>query len=156
MGVGTLPSDITPHASIILSAPELSAPNEYIGYFGTGTFIQTKTYYWDPGTNTVSGNLFLGYNSGSNGTYELDGSNQLSSSFEYVGYNGTGTLSQGGGTNTIANGLCLAFYSGSNGTYNFNGGTLVLSSLAAGSGTAAFNFGGGTLGPMPTSPPPCP
>jgi len=31
------------------------------------------------------------------------------------------------------------------GTYNLNGGTLILNGLAKGGGTAAFNFGGGTL-----------
>ena len=32
-----------------------------------------------------------------------------------------------------------------NGTYNLNGGVLMLKSVAKGSGTAAFNFGGGTI-----------
>ena len=61
-----------------------------------------------------------------------------------MGYYGTGTFNQSGGTNT-PNALYLAYYSGSNGTYNLNGGTLIVKSLASGSGTASFNLGGGTL-----------
>ena len=44
-------------------------------------------------------------------------------------------------------GLFLAVSAGASGTYNLNGGLLVLSSsgLTQGAGSAAFNFGGGTL-----------
>ena len=34
---------------------------------------------------------------------------------------------------------------GVSGTYTLNGGTLIVSAMSGGSGTAAFNFGGGTL-----------
>jgi autotransporter-associated beta strand protein len=61
-----------------------------------------------------------------------------------VGVAGTGIFTQSGGTNTT-NALTIASYAGSNGTYNLNGGTLTTKSLSSGSGTAAFNFGGGTL-----------
>ena len=43
------------------------------------------------------------------------------------------------------NSLYLAYDSTSSGVYNLNGGKLILKSLVAGSGTAAFNFGGGTM-----------
>ncbi len=42
--------------------------------------------------------------------------------------------------------MILGQEDGSAGTYNLNGGLLSLSSLTQGSGTATFNFGGGTLG----------
>ena len=44
--------------------------------------------------------------------------------------------------------LVLAQFAGSSGTYNLNGGLLTLPSggMIVGSGTASFNFGGGTLG----------
>ena len=45
----------------------------------------------------------------------------------------------------VTGSLILGQNTGSKGTYNLNGGTLILKSLSKGSGTAAFNFGGGTL-----------
>ena len=45
----------------------LASPNQYIGYSATGSFTQSG------GTNSLSNNLFLGYNAGSNGTYSLSG-----------------------------------------------------------------------------------
>ena len=46
-------------------------------------------------------NLYLGYNAGDSGTYNLSGVAQLSASNEYVGYSGTGNFTQSGGTNGI-------------------------------------------------------
>jgi autotransporter-associated beta strand protein len=63
----------------------------------------------------------------------------------YIGDSGTGMFTQSGGTNTISSYLSLGSDSSSSGIYYLNGGTLILKSLGQGSGTAAFNFGGGTL-----------
>jgi autotransporter-associated beta strand protein len=117
----------------------LSAENQYVGTFGTGTFTQSG------GINSISTHLYLGYDSGSSGTYELSDDGQLSAENQYVGYFGTGTFTQSGGINSISTYLYLGYNSGSSGTYNLNGGTLILRSLRTGSGTASFNFGGGTL-----------
>jgi autotransporter-associated beta strand protein len=111
---------------------------ELIGYSGTGTIAQIG------GTNSSS-YLFLGVNSKSSGIYNLSGAGQLSAVTEFVGYYGTGTFTQNSGTNTISSYLSLACDSGSIGTYKLNGGTLILKSLGKGSGTAEFDFGGGTL-----------
>ena len=76
-----------------------------------------------------------------------------------MGYSGNGTFLQTGGTNNIAavyDCLYLGYNAGSSGTYNLNGGTLILWALSKGSGTAVFNFGGGTLHLAARSPPPCP
>ncbi len=163
--------------------------DERVGYYGTGTFTQSG------GTNTMCKNLTLGHKSGSSGTYILSGGSlhsyncqhigpagtgdftqsggtntieyKLYLAFDpsgigyytlsdgwlsikaglYVGYSGTGTFTQSGGTNVLRpdKPLNLGYWSGSSGTYNLNGGTLILSSISSGSGTAAFNFGGGTL-----------
>ncbi len=119
-----------------------SGANEVVAYRGTATFTQSG------GTNTISGGrsdeLDVGYQSGSSGTYALSGSGVLTAATEYAGYSGSGTFTQTGGTNN-AGALGIAYGPGSSGTYNFNGGLLTLSSLSKGSGTAAFNFGGGTL-----------
>ncbi len=117
----------------------LQAPAERIGFFGEGVFEQSG------GTNIVNGNVWLGYYYGSSGSYDLSGSGSLSAFYEYVGYGGTGRFTQSGGTNVARTALCLALASGSDGTYNLNGGVLSVAGLSQGNGTAAFNFGGGTL-----------
>jgi hypothetical protein len=60
----------------------LAADNEYVGYQGRGTYIQTA------GTNNVTNNLSLGENPGSSGTYELSGTGQLQAQNLYVGNSG--------------------------------------------------------------------
>ena len=76
----------------------LSAPNEYLGYSGSGSFTQSG------GTNSVpaGGSLALGSGTGSSGTYNLSGSGQLSASYESIGYSGTGNFIQTGGTHTVS------------------------------------------------------
>jgi autotransporter-associated beta strand protein len=106
------------------------------GYSGTGTVTQTG------GTVSASTATVIGYNSGSAGTLNINGGT-LTTPYIYSGYNGAGTVTQTGGTVTLSGALNLA-YAGQ-GTYNLNGGTLILKSLTKGSGTAEFNFGGGTL-----------
>ena len=46
--------------------------SQFIGNGGMGAFTQSG------GLNSIAGNLYLGYNSGSSGTYSLSGSGQLS------------------------------------------------------------------------------
>ena len=124
---------------------EVTFNYEEVGYYGTGTFTQSG------GTNTVKkrvsylkdGVLYIGAASGANGTYNLTGGS-LSAAIEYVGNSGTGIFNQSGGTHTVSS-LYLGYLGGSSGTYSFDGGTLILSSLSGGDGTAAFNFGGGTV-----------
>ena len=91
----------------------LSAPVEYVGYSGTGTFTQSG------GTNSIGNDLYLGANAGSSGTYILSGSGLLSAAGEYVGAPGTASFLQSGGTNTTS---LLAI--GSSGSYLLAGGLL--------------------------------
>jgi autotransporter-associated beta strand protein len=80
----------------------------------------------------------------------------LSAGYEYIGFIGAGNFTQSGGTNNIPTALYLGYTSSASGTYNLNGGTLILPALSDGPGTAAFNFGGGTLqasGPFSTAMP---
>jgi autotransporter-associated beta strand protein len=117
---------------------------EYIGDGGLGLFTHSG------GTNTIK-YLYVGHASTGSGYYALSDTGYLSATEEYVGgaysndpFVGTGTFDQWGGINT-AGSLTLARGSGTSGTYNFTGGTLATISLSGGFGTAAFNFGGGTL-----------
>jgi len=95
-----------------LSGGHVSASRLVIGYSGTGVFSQSG------GLNTVKyypGNpyyLFLGYNSGSSGTYNLGGSGQLTARREYIGYNAfaTALFQQTGGHNATSY-LCIVLLS---------------------------------------------
>ena len=122
----------------------LSVPSEYIGTYGTGSFTQSG------GTQSVSGDLFVGGAAGASGsgTYSLSGSGLLSVPSEYIGEFGSGSFTQSGGTHTVVSQIVLAYAGTCSGTYNLNGGLLVLpsSGITSGAGTAALNFGGGTLG----------
>ena len=99
---------------------------------GTAIVNQTGAY--------VDG-LFLGDSNGS-GTVQLTGANVYFSP-AYVGWNGTGTITQSAGAASIPF-LDLSANNGVQGTYNLNGGTLSVNELENGSG-AAFNFGGGVF-----------
>ena len=55
-----------------ISGGSLSVANQYVGNGGTGTFTQSG------GTNSINGFLYLGYNAGDKGTYNLSGNGQLS------------------------------------------------------------------------------
>jgi fibronectin-binding autotransporter adhesin len=112
-----------------------------VGDSGSGTLKITNG-------GRVSGSFGrIGYYGGSTGTVTVDGSGSMwtNSQSLFVGYSGTGTVTQTGGTNSVGNTLDFGYSSTGNGTYNLNGGVLALSALSGGSGTAAFNFGGGTL-----------
>jgi autotransporter-associated beta strand protein len=117
----------------------LLAGNAYLGEYGAATFTQSG------GTNAIAGFLLLASNSGGSCTYSLSGRGQLSASYEYVGDQGAGTFTQTGGTNNISQVFALGGFGGSSGTYNLNGGLLIIPYVGSSSGTAAFNFGGGTL-----------
>jgi autotransporter-associated beta strand protein len=123
---------------------QLNSLVEFIGCRGgIGIFNQSA------GTNTIiSGGyseLSIGKYPGSNGTYNLSGTGQLSAITGIsVGDAGTGTFNQSGGINTSID-IDLGGNSSSIGTYNFTGGILITKWIGKGGGNAAFNFGGGTL-----------
>jgi hypothetical protein len=99
------------------------ATPEYIGYMGTGSFTQSGG-----SSHTISGgkSLYLGYLTGSSGSYTLSNTGTLAvSGPQYVGYDGMGTFTQSGGSNgTGAQNLNVGFNAGSTGTYTLSGGTL--------------------------------
>ena len=114
--------------------------NVYLGIYGTGTLNHSA------GTLTITNQIWLGYASGSNGTYNLSGTGVLSAPTEIIGYSASavGTFNQNGGTNKTP-GLNLAPYSGSSGTYSLNGGTLQAGSVTGNGSGSVFDFNGGTL-----------
>ena len=115
----------------------LSADREYVGYYGTGTFIQTG------GTNEPN-DLNVGYYNTANGTYELGGGDLLTSQVS-VGYVGTGTFTHTDGNNTISGHLFLGENSGSGDyTLSGNGGLSASSEYVGNLGTGTFTQTGGT------------
>jgi hypothetical protein len=131
---------------VLSGTGSLTAGNELVGFGGTGIFNQTG------GTNSIpaSNNAALTIGCGSTGTYTLSGTGSLSCAVtEYVGFSGTGILTQTGGTNTISNPnyLDVGYIPGSTGTYSLSGtGSLsVKNGEAVGvMGTGYFNQTGGT------------
>jgi Dockerin type I domain len=130
---------------------------EYVGNSGNGTFTQTG------GANTVgttlsSTNLYVGYNTGSNGLFSLSGTGALQDyGIEVIGTAGSGTFIQTGGTNTVVSPTSAAFLSvasesGSTGLYSLGGtGSLQITNGEEdigvnGSGTFTQSGGTNTIG----------
>lgn len=148
-----------------------TASSLYVGYAGSGTVTQTGgtntvlgkfyvgcgmtgkgVYNLSGGTFVcnsvgVSDDSYIGYLPNSAGTVSVSGTTSTWSVANslYLGYGGTGAVTQTGGTNTVGGTLSLGTGSTGHGTYNLNDGVLGLRGLSGGSGTATFNFGGGTL-----------
>ena len=74
---------------------QLSAPTQYVGYSGTGTFTQSA------GTNTAYGNFYLGYNSAPAERTTSTARAHCPRLTQYVGYSGAGTFTQSAGTNSV-------------------------------------------------------
>ena len=120
--------------------------NVYVGLNGTGTFTQSG------GTLNVhsgQGQFDVGYNAGSNGTYNLQGGS-VNAGPMVVGLYGRGTVTHTSGTFNASDsgfgaGVFLGFAAGSSGTYNLRGGTLATSGVSGGSGQSTLDCHRGTL-----------
>jgi hypothetical protein len=130
--------------TLLQSQDSLASTTEYVGYDGTGTFTQTA------GTNTV-GDLYMGYLSTGNGTYNLSGTGSLVANNEVISRLGNGTFNQTGGTNT-ADYLAVAYCrdgadcSSNSGTYNMDAGNLSVVDMGVGVNygktIGSYNIGG--------------
>ncbi len=129
--------------TISLPSGRLSPPSLYVGNSNAGSFAQSG------GTVSPAGYLYVGYNTGAQGSYVFSGTGLLTATSEYIGYNGTGSFTQSGGTNVVAigSGLSVGYDAGGSGSYNLSGGSLVCGGfLAVGlNGTGVFTQSGGTL-----------
>ena len=120
-----------------MSAGVLSAANAYVGNSGIGNVLQSG------GDVSLSTALFLAYQNGSQGNYNLSGTGRLSAPNEYIGYGGIGTFNQSGGTNSLPGGnLYLGFNPSSMGTYNLSGGVLKPVNEYVGGGGVFYQTGG--------------
>ncbi len=113
-----------------------------VGDGGTGSFTQ--------GGGTLAADIVLGAQTGSEGTYTLNGGSLTASTGESVGDSGTGTFTQTDGTNEIENGNLYVGNDGV-GTYTLggsssltvNGGDFDLAVGGDSSGTFNFNTSAG-------------
>ena len=100
-------------------------------------------------TFTASGYMVMGdFENACSGTVNIQDTATLNvAQGIYVGHVGAGTFNQSGGTVTTAGGPSFRVGSdpGSSGTATLTGGVLQINGLSQGSGTALFNFGGGTI-----------
>ena len=90
--------------------------------------------------------MYLGYNSGSNGSYSLSGDSQLSTGFfGYVGESGNASFTQTGGVNSVSSNIIVAANYGSTATYSLSSGQLSAANLTVGyTGAGTFTQSGGT------------
>ncbi len=103
------------------------------------------------GTVTVASQLVPGAHGVNSSVTQSGGALQVNGTLYLGGYGegtGTGTFTQSGGTATVTGQVHFGGGGPNHGVYNLNGGTLTTPTLVkGGSGTATFNFGGGTLKP---------
>jgi len=114
----------------------------YVGRTGKGSVVQ------DSGTTVLKRQVYLGYEAGGNGTYELSGTGALSSYNQAIGFGGTGVFKQSGGTNQTsqvpthsepAYSICLGHQTTGNGTYELSGGSVTAARTVVGrQGTGGF------------------
>jgi hypothetical protein len=129
---------------------------EEIGYIGTyGGATGSAVFTHSGGTNTTA-SFYLGHSPGTgSGTYNLSGTGILTvNGPEYIGYGGTGTLTQTNGSNVVNDGGGLSLRLGQNagvtGTYSLSGGTLDTTGGATSlevigvNGSGVFNHSGGS------------
>jgi len=110
-------------------------PTEYIGYSGSGSFVQSG------GSNC--GSITIGLNTGVSGTYLLQG-NGLLSGYVWVGVGGSGSFTQTSGT--VSGGIELAGNSGGTGIYSLSGSHSLLTGgeTIGAEGIGIFTQTGGT------------
>ena len=90
----------------------------YLGYSGSGTFIQSA------GSVSAYYGIDVGFNPGASGSYSLSGNGQLSAwGGLVVGYRGLGTFTQTGGTNTSPL-FYLGYSPSGSGSYTLGSGLL--------------------------------
>ncbi len=141
--------------SIGSSAKVLSSNSGFgVGIDGNGTLVDVKTGGMFGNSSSGSGTMSctVGPNVGANSTLQVSGGTVSVGGNNHtitVGGNGAGTLILNSGSVTMpaatTKNFVLASGSGSFGTNNLNGGTMSVLAVAKGSGTAVFNFNGGTL-----------
>jgi fibronectin-binding autotransporter adhesin len=125
-----------------LSGGSLLASFEYIGYSGSGTLSQSSGAHILSEAGYNGSTLYLGYNTGSSGTYQLSGG-MLTAPFLNVGYYGNGSFQQSGGAANFTT-IGVGSVGGGSGSCILNAGTITDSYEQIGvSGSGTFTQNGG-------------
>jgi autotransporter-associated beta strand protein len=144
LGSGTLKIE---DSTSSMTGGTLAVYNHYVGEFGTGSFAHSA------GNDTIEGSLYVAYQPGSSGTYEMSGTAQLKKKTGsigysgYVGYGGVGVFNQTGGNADECYRLKIGGYYTGHGTYNLSGpSTLTVANdeYVGDFGTGIFNQSAGT------------
>ena len=119
---------------------QLGVINEYVGYNGNGTFLQS-------GGSHGAASLYLGYASNAQGNYSMQENYILSATNEYVGYNGNGTFTQSGGIHGAAS-LYIGYASNAQGNYSMQRNSIlsVANEYVGYNGNGTFTQSGGSHG----------
>ena len=136
--------DFGQSGTVNMTAGDLTVHCEEVGYYGTGTFIQSGGVH----TVSTSGYLLLGYWTGSSGDYTLTGDGELIAGTLEVGAHGTGVFTQNGANSTVdvSKTLHVGMCFPGPGVYNLVDGQLTAAAeeLNFSGGMATFNQSGGT------------
>lgn len=121
----------------------LTSPLQYVGYSNTASFVQSG------GNNSAASGLYLGYNTGSSGSYILSGGSLSTAGSLVVANSGSGSFVQSGGVSTISgnNALLIGGETTASGSYSLSGsGLLSLGAIALEyiGPTSVFTQTGGT------------
>jgi len=136
-GAGTSTFVIDNGATLNLGT-SLTVHYMYVAKDGTHTYMQPNK------PHSIFETLYVGYNAGSNGTYNLS-ANTLSTKNTVIGWKGTGAFNQTGGAHTVSSRLILGEETGGVGTYTLDAGALSTQYTYVGEdGTGSFYQDGGT------------
>ncbi len=105
----------------------LNTDDLYVGYYGTGTFIQN-------GGTLNTRTVLLGRRGNSSGTYTMSAGDIVASGAIAIGIDGVGTFTQTGGDIVTSAGVYVAQNGGATGNsdYSISGGTLTTGTLTLG------------------------
>ena len=142
--LGNNQSLTTPTGTYTLSGGTLvTTSSEYIGINSTGTLMQSG------GAHSSLGDISIGYNAGSNGTYTISGGTANAVNV-YVGgrsngAGGTGVLTVSGSSTilNVSNSICV--YNTANSVFNLQGGTVNVGAINVNGVPSRFNWSSGTL-----------
>ena len=138
------------NGSYSLQGGSLVANEEFVALQSStvGAQVGQRSFVQSGGTNTITGQLDIGYFSEVERGYTPSGGTNtlLAAANEYIGVSGAGSFTQLGGVNNVntVNGFLILDNSGATGNYSLNAGTLTGAfELIGNAGAGTFTQSGG-------------